>query len=92
MAALRDTSLLMYGSGFVFAGLGFTLKAWGLPLALIAWIVALILALLRADLKVECVLRQDKSGREFFTLGRVHPDFADAVKRGLADRPLDPTR
>jgi hypothetical protein len=90
MAALRDTSLLIYGAGFAFAALGFTLNLWGLALAFVAWLVAVIFALLRADVKVECVLRKDKSGREFFTLGRVHPAFVDAVKRRLADRPLDP--
>ena len=92
MAALRDTSLLVYGAGFVFAILGFTLNPWGLLLALIAWFVAMFLGQLRAEVKVECVLRKDKSGREFFTLGRVHPAFVDAVKQRLADRPLDRAR
>jgi len=92
MAALRDTSLLVYGASFVFAILGFTINPWGLLLALIAWFVALFLGLLRAEVKVECVLRKDKSGREFFTLGRVHPAFVDAVKQRLADRPLGRAR
>lgn len=92
MAALRDTSLLAYGAGFAFAVLGFTLNPWGLAFALAAWLVAVVLALLRADIKVQCVLRKDRSGREFFTLGRVHPAFVEAVKRGLADRPPESRR